>query len=236
MELKTKKMKYYYSFICLLLFGAVSAQSPTEATTFDYNRDFKTLLAETQKSGSAYYYDTQLKKFNIGAEQTDMEVLALLIGFTANEHYQPYRDIFVDKALYDLNEEEKYLEVIEKSDLILAINPFLIKVMKEKQYAYSKLGKQAEMDAINVKMVKIYNAMYFSSTDGGKTIGNAMFALHPKDGQYFIKYVIKSKIGTMGSGSDGKGNFIDILEAKIDGESVMMYFNVDHAARTMMKK
>lgn len=229
-------MKLYFSLLCLLLFGAISAQSPTDGTTFDYTKDFKTLLAETKKSGSPYYYETQLKKFNDGAEQTDMEVLTLLIGFTDNEHYQPYKDIFVDKALYDLNEEGKYIEVIEKSDRILAANPFLIKVMMEKQYAYSKLGKQDEMDALNLKMRKIYHAMYFSSTDGGKTIGNAMFALHPKDGQYFIKYVIKSKIGTMGSGSDGKGNFIDILEALIDGKSVMMYFNVDHAARTIMKK
>ena len=73
----------------------------------------------------------------------------------------------------------------------------------------------------------------FYSGDGA-TMENAAFALGPADGQDFIYKFVGAKIGTMGSGRDKSGNFIDILEAKFeDGKVMNLYFSIQHATNKM---
>ena len=74
----------------------------------------------------------------------------------------------------------------------------------------------------------------------GKTAETATFALGPADGQDFIYKFVGSriggaKIGTMGSGRDDSGNFLDILEVVLkDGTSpYKLYFIIQHATDKM---
>jgi hypothetical protein len=74
--------------------------------------------------------------------------------------------------------------------------------------------------------------MYFSGD--GTTIETPAFALGPADGQDFIYKVVDADIGTMGSGRDKNGNFIDILEAKFEnGKRMNLYFIIQHATDKM---
>ena len=62
------------------------------------------------------------------------------------------------------------------------------------------------------------------------------FALGPADGQDFIYKADGAEIGTMGSGRDKDGNFIDILEAKFEGDKKMnLYFIIQHATDKMFE-
>lgn len=49
-----------------------------------------------------------------------------------------------------------------------------------------------------------------------------------------VKIIIAKNIGSMGSGSDSAGNFLDILTAKFeDGQTTTYYFVIDHAFKKM---
>jgi hypothetical protein len=57
------------------------------------------------------------------------------------------------------------------------------------------------------------------------------------DGQLLIRFVFGLPIGTMGSGEDEYGNFLDILEIVNEEEGNMnMYFNIEHAVQRMFKE
>ncbi len=64
-----------------------------------------------------------------------------------------------------------------------------------------------------------------------------IFALGPGDGQNYIQKYLGAKIGTMGSGSDKNGYFIDILEAEYkNGTSESLHFIIQHATDKMFSK
>lgn len=225
-------------FLILIIFTfTCQSQSLDTIKHFDYKRHFDLILKESKKSKSNYSYTTQLKKYNDGAEQTPLEMLALMIGYTDNKYFEPYTDIFLDTTIYNLNEEGKFDEAIAEGEKILKDKPFLIKILRELAYAYGKNGRNAEAEKCMDKTGKIYNAMFYSSSVAtGLNINKAFFALGPKDGQYLIMYFMQSKLGSMGSGHDENGYFIDILETTLEGNKVAFYFNIDHAMKYLRSK
>jgi len=110
--------------------------------------------------------------------------------------------------------------------------------MKEKfmrSMRKEKLRKD-EADKYSWMFHKIMSAMYHSGD--GITPETAHFSLGPADGQNFIHKFIRADIGTMGSGSDKNGNFVDILEMKWTDDSGEqqtrnLYFQIQHATNTM---
>jgi hypothetical protein len=71
----------------------------------------------------------------------------------------------------------------------------------------------------------------------GKSKETPIYSLGPADGQDYIYKYLGATIGSMGSGYDNNGNFIDILEAKFsDGKAVTYYFIIQHATDLMFKK
>lgn len=231
-------MKRHITLILLIFSFGMYAQSPLDTIKqFNYKKHFDLILKESKNENSKYSFSQQVKKYNNDEAQSDFEVLCMLIGFTDNENFTPYRDILtVDKAIYDLNEQEKYAEAIEYGNRVLAKNPFMIKVLRELSYAYQKSGNNEMSLKCLEKTGKIYNAMFSSSATTGISIKEPIFALGPKDGQYYIKYFMKYKLGNMGSGHDENGYFIDMLSTTVENTPVTFYFNINHAIKTMMKK
>lgn len=63
------------------------------------------------------------------------------------------------------------------------------------------------------------------------------FVLSPLDGQTLITHVFGASIGSMGSGSDPNGYFLDMLEIVEEGkESRTLCFNIDHATKKMFSE
>lgn len=225
-----------YLLILIAFTGICNAQSLDTIKQFDYKEHFELILKETKKKASKFSYDKQLKKYNNNEEQTNLEVLSMLIGFTDNKAYEPYTDIFIDKTIYNLNEEGKFDDAIAEGEKILKTKPFLIKILRELSYAYNKKGMTDSAEKCMDKTGKIYNAMLYSSSFSGLDINKAFFALGPKDGQYFITYFMQSKLGTMGSGEDENGYFIDMLQTTVQGNATTFYFNIDHAMKDLRNK
>lgn len=201
--------------------------------TFNYKDDFKNILEQTKKENSDLAYNKLLNRFNVNdTTLTDYEVLALLIGFTAQPAYKPYDVLTQERDIYNLNDVGKYQEGLKMANEFLETNPFNIKTLYEKSYSFSKLNQKDSAEFYLYKGFRIFQAMFFSGD--GKSKETPTFALGPADGQDYIKKFIGAKIGTMGSGSDPNGNFLDILEMRFEeGESITLYFIIEHAVRKM---
>lgn len=228
-------MTRYFKTLILLI-ALMHGQQVLAQNSFNYDKDFKEILAKTKDSTSNLSYDKQLIRFQSNdTTLTDYEVLALMIGFTDNPAYKPYQDITTERAIYKLMGEGKFEDGLVLANEYISSHPFSIKVLFEKSYGHFKLGQKDSADYYLYQARELFDAMVFSGS--GKSIDNPMFALGPADGQDFIQKQLGKSIGNMGSGADEKGNFIDILHVKEnDGSSVPMYFIIQHATNKMFAK
>lgn len=193
---------------------------------FNYSTDFELILNQSQDSTSKFFYPELLERFlENDSTLTNKEVLALMIGFTANENYKPYQNIDKEIEILNLISDKKYEEALAKCNKLLETNPLNYAALMEKGFALWKLGDE-NFEFHKSQYFKILDAVLYSG-DGSQK--NAFFVLSPIDGQTIIRYVWQGSIGTMGSGSDENGNFLDILEMEKDGETVTACFNIQHA-------
>lgn len=201
--------------------------------SFNYNDDFKKLLARTNDPNDNLNYDKLLKRFAVNdTTLSDFEVLSLLIGFTDNPAYKPYADIAIERKIYDINGEGEYKKALESANEFLQTHPLSVKVLFEKAYSFHKLGQEDSASFYAYKGQRIFEAMYFSGN--GMTPETPTFALGPADGQDYIYKFVGEGIGTMGSGRDENDNFLDILEVTFEtGEKVNLYFIIQHATDKM---
>ena len=217
-------------FLVLVLTGQVIYAQ----TTFNYKNDFKKVLAKTKDKDNNLSYDKLLKRFTANdSTLTDFEVLALLIGFTGKPEFKPYSDLSKEREIYRLNGEGKFQEALDSATKFLNKHPVSQQAIIEISYSYYKLGNTDKSDFYMYQFRRIMKAMDFSG-DGKET---PIFALGPADGQNYIRKYLAAKIGSMGSGSDKNGNFLDILEAKYkDGTSESLHFIIQHATDKMFSE
>ncbi|MES2680232.1 MAG: DUF4919 domain-containing protein [Bacteroidota bacterium] len=203
-------------------------------TTFNYKDDFQKVLAKTKDKNDNLSYNKLLKRFSVNdSTLTNFEVLVLLIGFTAQPEFKPYKDLATERKIYAINGDGKFRDALDSANLFLKTHPLSVKVLFEKAYSFHKLGQEDSAAFYSYKGRRIFKAMTFSGN--GKSPETAIFSLGPADGQDYIYKAIGSNIGIMGSGRDQNGNFLDILEvAPEDGStSYRLYFIIQHATATM---
>lgn len=215
----------------LLLMAATTTVSAQQS--FNYKNDFAKILAQTKDPKSELFYDKLLNRFAVNdTTLTHAEVLALMIGFTARPEYKPYQDIQTETAVYDLNDKEQYKQGLKEGMKFIKTHPLSVKVIHEIAWSYYKLGQRDSSDVYLDKGQRLFLAMHYAGN--GLDPETPVFALGPGDGQDYIHKVLSAGIGTMGSGSDKNGQFLDILEAKMkDGQQVKMYFIIQHAVDKM---
>jgi len=220
--------------ILTLFVGQIHAQE----SSFNYTRDFVKILEQTNNQSSDLYIDKLLKRFKSNDNRlTDREILSLLIGFTDDPYFKPYHYLTVERRIYTLNLKGKFNDALQLADSLLVTVPLSQQSIIEKSYSYYKLGQADSSDFYMWKFKRIMTTM--ASTGDGLSPESAIFSLGPADGQNFIRKYLASDIGTMGSGQDKNGNFLDILTAmttdektrKIKGQT--MYFHVQHAVKKM---
>lgn len=207
---------------------------------FDYQKDYKNILNQTKDSTSYLHYEKLLTRFqNNDTTLTDFEVLALLIGFTDNEHFNPYSYISIERKIFSLNGSGQFKEAIMLCDSFLVYVPLSQQALIEKSYSFYKLEQADSAQHYSWQFRRIMDAM--GQSGDGLTPETAFFSLGPADGQNFIRKYLSGSIGTMGSGKDENGNFVDILELVWDDEETgeknkrSLYFQIEHAVKTMFR-
>ena len=228
-----------------IFFSLASLGQTTDKTTvptFDYHRDFKAILEQTQADTSKLYYDSLLIRFlQNDTSLTKAETLALMIGFTENQHYQPLEDMEKEEEIFDHNKSSEFHEAIEKGRPYLDTHPLSLLVLREVSFAYTRLGlyygKNGQFDSAVICQDsakyfmdlndKVMEAMIYSGK--GRSPQTAIFSLGLADGEYFIPnvgYAIEKKTADWIQ----KKDFMEIIQATNErGESIIYFFAIQHA-------
>lgn len=235
--------------VCLGLFGILLALTSLGQTTdkatvtaFDYHRDFKAILEQTQADTSKLYYDSLLVRFlQNDTSLSKAETLALMIGFTENQHYQPLEDMEKEEEIFEHNKSSEFHEAVDKGRPYLDTHPLSLLVLREVSFAYSRLGlyygKNGQFDSAIICQDsakyfmdlndKVMEAMIYSGK--GRSPQTAIFSLGLADGEYFIPnvgYTIEKKTADWIQ----KKDFMEIIQATNErGESIIYFFAIQHA-------
>ncbi|PLX04973.1 MAG: hypothetical protein C0594_08445 [Marinilabiliales bacterium] len=215
-------MKYLYPILFIIIYTGnyLSAQE------FNYERDFYSIKLEAKDSTSNFYYP-MLKKnfFENSSVQTDFEVLALLIGYTNQKTYNPSAYNQKHKEIIELVTKKKYKNALKICDEILSSNPFSYAALMEKAF----ILKKEKMDSASVyedRLARIESAI-FSSGDG--SLARPFFILEPTDAQSWALFRERLNIEKIGSGKDGTGVYLDVIEYRENDSIKKYFFYTNHA-------
>lgn len=195
---------------------------------FDYHKDYRAILEQTQDKSSPYYYKTQLIRYlNNDSSLSRRDILALMIGYTIDPKYKPFKDMQTEQDIFDLNDKGEYQEALEQSKVYLQKHPFSLRILKERSYSYHQLYIKDSADYFMNQVDKILGAMIYSGK--GKSIDKAIFSLGLSDGEWFIADVGMS-VNNKSTTWDKHKNFIYVVNS-MDGEGTYenWYFNIQHA-------
>ncbi len=224
------------------LSGWSQTANKTASPAFDYHRDFKAILEQTQSDTSKLFYDSLLVRFiQNDTSLTKAETLALMIGFTENQHYQPLENMEIEEEIFDHNKSSEFHEAVEKGRPYLDTHPLSLLVLREVSFAYTRLGlyygKNGQFDSAVICQDsakyfmdlndKIMEAMIYSGK--GRSPETAIFSLGLADGEYFIPnigYTLEKKTADWIQ----KKDFMEIIQAADEsGESKIFFFAIQHA-------
>ena len=221
-------------FLLLLITGAYCS-----AQHFNYERDYKNLLARTRLPNDALHYNKLLSRFRSNDKTlTVYEILCLMIGYTGTPNYRPYQYIKTERRIKELNDKEQYTEVLKACDTFLTVHPLSQQAIIEKAYAHHKLKQTDSAVFYKEQFARIMAAMDWSND--GRTPETAMFAVGQYDGENFIDKYYHADLGRDGSAEDKDGNLCDKLEMKFrkggEEQSVTFYFIIQHAVNTQQSE
>jgi len=199
-----------------------------EQAAFDYKRDFKPILEQTQDKSSPLFYQKLLIRFlDNDTSLSNAETLALMIGYTEDPHYKPFEDMEPEKEIFDLNDEGNFDDALIKAKAYLQRHPLSLRVLKEASYTYHSLKKEDSANYYMDLVDKIMNAMTYSGN--GKKPETPMFSLGLADGEYFIPNV-GMKVLNKDTDWNKDNLFMEIIDASKTGDDhINYYFVIQHA-------
>jgi len=205
---------------------------PSKIAPFDYHRDFKPILERTKNKYDTLHYLKLLNRFQKNdSTLTKAETLALMIGYTDNQFFKPYKDMLIEKEIVKLNDAEYYLDALDESKKYLQTHPLSLSTLKERSFAYYKLRRRDSARYFMALADKIMDAMIYSGK--GISTQTAFFSLGLADGDYFIPNVGLSVAGRKMS-KDKWGNHFYIVDAvSLEEVHKTYFFNIQHAKLKM---
>ena len=213
-------------FTVLLLSACITAfaQPP-----FEYKRDFKPFAEQSQDKESPLFYQKLLIRFlDRDTSLSNMETLALMIGYTEDPHYKPFEDMDSEKEVFDLNEEGNYEGAVGKGRKYLQTHPLSLRVLKETSYSYHQKQMQDSADYYMDLVEKVMNAMIYSGD--GKKPETPIFSLGLADGEYFIPN-IGMKVLNKDTDWNKDNLFLEVIDASKSGDDHINYFFVIQHAK-----
>ncbi len=199
---------------------------------FIYQRDFNPILESTKDKSSEISYEKLLERFNRNdSSLTRRETLCLLIGFTDNQHYDPFNDMETEKQIYDLNENGEYEEALKESKKYLDKHPLSLRILKEISFSYNQTGKLDSAKYFMDLVDKVMSAMIYSGK--GKSPENPIFSLALDDGEQFIPNVGMTILNKT-TGTNKNKQFMEIINARTEeGVNINFFFVIQHAKEKM---
>jgi hypothetical protein len=218
----------FFHSIVFILSLPVFAQQEVAMASFDYKRDFKSILEKTQDRENSLSYKKLITRFlERDSALTNAEVLALLVGFTEDAHYKPFEDMETEKEIFDLNDGGNVEEALVKVKPYLQTHPLSLSALKEASFCYHTLKKEDSAQYYMDLVDKVMNAMIYSGT--GKKPETPIFSLGLADGESFIPN-IGMKILDKNTVWNKYSHFLEIIDASKSGDDhINYYFVIQHA-------
>lgn len=200
--------------------------------TFDYSKDYKRIFKETGDPKGKHFYDTLKNRFlRDDRTLTNEDLVALQIGFSHKDGYNPYADIELDRAFIGSENDEETDTTVWYGTEYLKRNPVSLSAHFALWKAYEKRNQNDLAEKHKFRFHRLVDSIL--STGDGTT--KPYFVLSPIDGQILIRKYWNADIGIMGSSRDKKKNFLDMLEMKnSDGTTKTLYFVIEHAVKRML--
>src|SRR5260221_12619510 len=109
---------FEYPLVLIVILTMSMRHTDAQSFEFNYNRDFKKILSETNDPANNLYYEKLVQRFKSNDTTfTNYQILALLIGFTDNVHFKPYDYLSIERRIYSLNGDGKYRSEEHTSEL-----------------------------------------------------------------------------------------------------------------------
>ena len=225
-----------FIFISFLLLTGLTAFEQTQPAfapvAFSYQRDFKTILEKTRDKTSDLYYQKLLIRFlDNDSSLTRAETLALMIGFTEDRHYKPYKDMGKEQEIYDLNESGDYETALTESKTYLQTHPLSLRINKERSYSYHQLRKEDSAKYFMDLNDRLMSAMIYSGK--GKTPETGIFSLGLIDGENFITSVGMTAAHKTTTSAKSKVLMYIVDALSDEGTHTDYYFILQHARDKM---
>lgn len=206
---------------CLLLFllGPWMAWSQQ----FDYAKDYPAIAKQSLNPDSSLSYDKLRLAFIDHGENFSKEMtLALMIGQTVSEMYDPYGD--KDLELACRHAAEAPSDTIYKyAPMYLEINPVSISV----NYGLWKTYEKDKDLANAAKYEKRFRLLCETILSTGNATSKPCFVVSATDAWALIELYKGDKIGSLGSGRSASGNRVEILEVYTKTKSHTEYYIID---------
>ena len=203
-----------------------------EQVPFDYHRDFKAILEKTKDKTNDLYYQKLLIRFlNNDSSLSRAETLALMIGYTEQRQYKPYKDMGTEQEIYDMNEAGDYEGALDQSKTYLQTHPLSLRILKERSYSYHQLRKKDSAQYFMDLVDKVMGAMIYSGK--GKTPETAIFSLGLIDGEHFINNVGMTPANKTTTSPKSKVLMYIVDALSDEGTHTNYYFILQHARDKM---
>lgn len=221
-------MKQTFSLIIIFIsINVIGAQD------FYYQTDFKRLVEQSKDSLSPNNYKKlKLEFINNGENFTKEKVIALMAGQTASEFYDAYGHVqnersYQNAVKFPADTTYKYAKYY------MDINPISLSFNYGLWKTYEKDNDKNNAEKFKQRFQLLAESIL---TTGDGSIENPYFVISPIDGQVIIRLYYEKEIGTMGSGENQYGNFVDILEMVDEDNSKSLHFVIDHAMGLFRKQ
>jgi hypothetical protein len=222
------KMKKLISFllICLVGLGNGFAQD------FDYSRDFPRLFQESKAENSPSFYPSLKARFlKEGEHFSKVELLALLVGQTAQKTYNAYGMVGLERTFLGA-EQFPADTVLKYGKLVQDLNPVSLSLNFGLWKAYEK-ANNPEFATVYKKRFDLICETILASGNGSPA--RPYLVISPVDGSVLISKYWQETLTQMGSGENEAGYFLDILTYKKGNEEKTLHFVIDHGMGGLSK-
>jgi hypothetical protein len=213
------------NFIIVLIFS-LNFYSSAQLVGYETYDDFVPLRIDTQDPNSPYFFDSLYSKFLIPEEfLTQGEMMAMLVGYTAQKSYKPYGYIKMEQAILKDILDEKKDAAWKRINSLLKQDPLNYTALMERAALADEFAPD-KASYYQLILARLEEAIYKS---GDGSFEKPYFVLSPSDAQTMMQIRKGWKILKVETGKTKKGIFLNALNVNAEGDIKKVFFNIHHA-------
>jgi len=217
--------------VILIMFFSATVYS-SYSQNFTYSKDYPKLFLESESNESSYFYPSLKTRFlKEGENFSKEEMLALLVGQTAQKSYNAYGMVGLEKSFL-MAEQFPADTILKYGEKVLELNPVSLSLNFGLWKTYQKIQDLTKANIFKKRFELLCETILYT---GDGTKNSPYFVISPIDGMVIITKYKENEVTTMGSGENEEGYFLDILGFKSEVQEGTFHFVIDHGMGGLSK-